>query len=129
MQADVDVIEGRTECPSEHDTPFEERVENLKGESFWSCNLAVRRSVLPAISPGGLTRISWRRRWFEDMEFAWRFCEAIKSVSLALSPSAGHPSSARLDMEADLVADMADALDARLPDENPPVAATGRGVA
>jgi GT2 family glycosyltransferase len=68
-QTDVDVIEGKTVCPGARDTPFQERVENLRGGVYWSCNLAVRRAVFERLGgfdedflePGG-----------EDMEFAWR---------------------------------------------------------
>ncbi|HWB60850.1 MAG TPA: glycosyltransferase [Chthoniobacteraceae bacterium] len=68
-QKDVDVVEGKTIAPGAKDSPFEERVENLRGGSYWSCNLAVRREVFERLGgfdedflePGG-----------EDMEFAWR---------------------------------------------------------
>ena len=71
-QRDVEVIEGKTVCPSERDTPFEERVENLRGGVFWTCNLAIRRFVFDRLGgfdedflePGG-----------EDMEFAWRIAK------------------------------------------------------
>lgn len=71
-QSDVDVIEGKTIAPGARDTPFQERVENLRGGSYWSCNLAVRREVFARLGgfdedflePGG-----------EDMEFAWRIAE------------------------------------------------------
>ncbi|MGB8353053.1 MAG: glycosyltransferase family A protein [Chthoniobacteraceae bacterium] len=72
VQADVDVIEGKTVCPSDRDTPFEERVENLKGESFWSCNLAVRRSVFNRL--GGFDE-DFLEAGGEDMEFAWRIAK------------------------------------------------------
>jgi len=72
MQADVDVIEGKTECPSDRDTPFEERVENLKGEVLWSCNLAVRRSVFKRL--GGFDE-DFLEAGGEDMEFAWRLAK------------------------------------------------------
>jgi GT2 family glycosyltransferase len=68
-QNDVDVIEGKTVCPSERDTPFQERVENLRGGNYWSCNLAVRRAVFERL--GGFDE-DFRDAGGEDMEFAWR---------------------------------------------------------
>jgi len=68
-QRDVDVVEGKTVCPSERDTPFEERVENLRGGVFWTCNLAVRRFVFDRL--GGFDE-DFLEAGGEDMEFAWR---------------------------------------------------------
>jgi len=68
-QEDVDIIEGKTVCPGERDTPFEERVENPRGGVFWSCNLAVRRTVFGKL--GGFDE-DFLEAGGEDMEFAWR---------------------------------------------------------
>jgi GT2 family glycosyltransferase len=68
-QREVDVVEGKTVCPSERDTPFEEKVENLRGGVFWSCNLAVRRLVFVRL--GGFDE-DFLEAGGEDMEFAWR---------------------------------------------------------
>lgn len=69
LQSDVDVIEGKTVCPGAVDSPFQERVENLRGGSYWTCNLAVRRFVFERL--GGFDE-DFREAGGEDMEFAWR---------------------------------------------------------
>lgn len=69
FQTDVDVIEGKTVCPGAKDTPFEEHVENLRGGVYWSCNLAVRRTVFKRL--GGFDE-DFLEAAGEDMEFAWR---------------------------------------------------------
>ncbi len=43
--AGPDLLEGKTVCPDRRNTILEETVENLHGGNFWTCNLAVRRSV------------------------------------------------------------------------------------
>lgn len=69
FQTDVDVIEGKTVCPGAKDTPFEEHVENLRGGVYWSCNLAVKRTVFKRL--GGFDE-DFLEAAGEDMEFAWR---------------------------------------------------------
>jgi GT2 family glycosyltransferase len=69
QSADVNVIEGKTVCPGAIDSPFQERVENLRGGVFWSCNLAVRRIVFGRL--GGFDE-DFKEAAGEDMEFAWR---------------------------------------------------------
>ena len=66
---DVEVLEGRTECPLEDGFEFYEIVENLRGGAFWSCNLAVRRARFEEL--GGFDE-DFTRACAEDMEFAWR---------------------------------------------------------
>lgn len=66
----VDIIEGRTVIPDKVDSPFKQGVENLGGDSFWSCNLAVRRAVFEKL--GGFDE-DFKEAADEDMEFAWRF--------------------------------------------------------
>ena len=65
----VDVVEGKTVCPGKTDHPLEEQVENLTGENFWSCNLAVRRDVFEKL---GRFDKDFLEAGGEDMEFAWR---------------------------------------------------------
>ncbi len=67
---DVGVVEGKTFIPDLVDSPFKEGAENLTGDSFWSCNLAVRRSVFEEI--GGFDA-DFKEAAVEDMEFAARF--------------------------------------------------------
>jgi GT2 family glycosyltransferase len=66
----VDVIEGRTIIPDKVDSPFKQGVENHDGDSFWSCNLAVRRAAFEGL--GGFDE-DFKEAADEDMEFAWRF--------------------------------------------------------
>jgi GT2 family glycosyltransferase len=65
----ADVVEGQTICPSNRDDPFEEQVENLNGDNFWSCNLAMRRSAFFEL--GGFDE-DFLDAAGEDMELAWR---------------------------------------------------------
>jgi GT2 family glycosyltransferase len=64
-----DVIEGKTITPDKVDNPFRQGVENLSGDNFWSCNLAVRRDVF--LSMGGFDE-DFLEAAGEDMEFAFR---------------------------------------------------------
>lgn len=85
---EVDVVEGRTECPGAKDSPFEERVENLSGGVFWSCNLAVRRKEFERI---GRFDEDFGEAGGEDMEFAWRLrkhalCTVYVKEALVLHP-------------------------------------------
>jgi GT2 family glycosyltransferase len=88
VQNDVDVIEGKTVCPSERDTPFEERVENLRGGSYWSCNLAVRRAVFERL--GGFDE-DFREAGGEDMEFAWRIASHKLRTRFLAAAIVTHP--------------------------------------
>ena len=66
---ELDVIEGKTICPGKEDHPFQEQVENLNGDLYWSCNLAVRRKAFEQL--GGFDE-DFAEAGGEDMEFAWR---------------------------------------------------------
>lgn len=88
---DVDVIEGKTICPSERDTPFEERVENLRGGVFWSCNLAVRRSVFERLR--GFDE-DFLEAGGEDMEFASRLANNRLRTRFVTGAQVVHPARA-----------------------------------
>lgn len=87
-QTDVHIIEGKTVCPSERDTPFEERVENPAGGSYWSCNLAVRRSAFAGL--GGFDE-DFLEAGGEDMEFAWRIAKNKLHTRFVASAIVVHP--------------------------------------
>lgn len=83
---ELDVIEGKTICPGRKDNPFQEQVENLNGDLFWSCNLIVRRRAFEQL--GGFDE-DFAEAGGEDMEFAWRIrqqqlraCFAEKAIVL-----------------------------------------------
>ncbi len=65
----VDVVEGRTTIPDKVDHPFRQGVENLRGDVYWSCNLAVRREVFNRL--GGFDE-DFLEAGGEDMEFGFR---------------------------------------------------------
>lgn len=69
----VDVVEGRTVIPDFVDNPFLQGVRNENGSNFWSCNLAVRRSVFEKL--GGFDQ-DFKEAADEDIEFGWRFRQA-----------------------------------------------------
>jgi glycosyltransferase involved in cell wall biosynthesis len=87
-QADVDVIEGKTVCPDARDTPLQERVENLRGGAYWSCNLAVRRPVFERM--GGFDE-DFLEAGGEDMEFAWRIAANKLHTRFVASALVEHP--------------------------------------
>jgi GT2 family glycosyltransferase len=64
-----DVIEGKTVCLGKTNHPLEEIVENLTGDLFWSCNLAIRRDLFERL--GGFDE-DFLEAGGEDLEFAWR---------------------------------------------------------
>ena len=90
-QTDVDVIEGKTVCPGARDTPFQERVENLRGGVYWSCNLAVRRVVFERL--GGFDG-DFLETGCADMEFAWRIAENRLHTRFVAEALVEHPSRA-----------------------------------
>jgi GT2 family glycosyltransferase len=65
----ADVVEGRTVCRGRTNHPLEEIVENLTGNLFWSCNLAIRRDLFEQL--GGFDE-DFLEAGGEDLEFAWR---------------------------------------------------------
>lgn len=65
----ADLLEGAVEAIGWTGHPLDERVENLLGGVFWSCNLAVRRSVFE--KSGGFDE-DFKQAAFEDMELAER---------------------------------------------------------
>jgi hypothetical protein len=46
-------------CLGKTNHPLEEIVENLTGDLFWSCNLAIRRDIFERL--GGLTKTFSKR--------------------------------------------------------------------
>ena len=90
-QTDVDVIEGKTVCPDARDTPFQERVENLRGGCYWSCNLAVRRFVFERL--GGFDE-DFLDAGGEDMEFAWRIAKNNLHTRFVAAAQVAHPARA-----------------------------------
>jgi GT2 family glycosyltransferase len=86
--SDHDVVEGRTLAPGATDSPFEEHVENPSGDNFWSCNLAVRRSVFEEL--GGFDE-DFLEAGGEDMEFAWRIRQLKLRTVFAPEAEVIHP--------------------------------------
>jgi GT2 family glycosyltransferase len=85
---DVDVVEGRTECPEGDRFGFDEIVENLTGGAFWTCNLAIRREKFEEMR--GFDE-DFTQACAEDMEFAWRMRErGLRSV-FATQATVTHP--------------------------------------
>lgn len=64
-----DLLEGKVVAAGWTGHPLDERVENMGGGVFWSCNLAVRREFF--FEAGGFDE-EFRQPAFEDMEFAAR---------------------------------------------------------
>lgn len=64
-----DLLEGRVEATGWTGHPLDERIENVRGGVFWSCNLAVRREFFEMC--GGFDE-DFRQAAFEDMEFSER---------------------------------------------------------
>lgn len=83
-----DIIEGKTICPEKRDDPFEEHVENLTGGLYWSCNLAVRRTVFLQLH--GFDE-DFLQAGGEDMEFAWRIKKLGLRTAFASRAVVFHP--------------------------------------
>jgi GT2 family glycosyltransferase len=83
----VDVVEGETAIPNERDSPFYYAPHNLTGGLYWTCNLAVRRSVFTAI--GGFDEDL--NEQCEDMEFAHRISTASFRTVFRSDARAWHP--------------------------------------
>jgi glycosyltransferase involved in cell wall biosynthesis len=85
---DSDVVEGKTICPDQTSGLLEEVVENLNGDSLWSCNLAIRRDLFDELNgfdedflePGG-----------EDLEFGWRVKQRRLRARFAAGAVVQHP--------------------------------------
>jgi len=73
---EIDVMEGLTACPLPDSFVLHEIVENVKGNVYWSCNLAVRREKFEAL--GGFDE-DFSEACGEDMELAHR-TRALKRV-------------------------------------------------
>lgn len=84
----VDVIEGKTVCPGMRDHPLVECVRNEGGGAYWSCNMAVRRSVFMRL--GGFDE-DFSQAAMEDMEFAWRFQKAGHRAVFVPAALVEHP--------------------------------------
>jgi GT2 family glycosyltransferase len=65
----ADIIEGKTIIPDKRDNPFLHAVENLDGGNYWTCNLAIRKSVF---FESGAFDEDFLEPAGEDMEFAHR---------------------------------------------------------
>jgi GT2 family glycosyltransferase len=83
----VDVVEGKTAVPDERDSPFYYAPYNLTGGYFWSCNLAVRRTVFEQM--GGFDEDLVEQ--CEDMEFAHRISSAHLPTVFRLDALVWHP--------------------------------------
>jgi GT2 family glycosyltransferase len=84
----VDVIEGKTLIPDKVDSPFRQGVENSGGGVFWSCNLAIRRTVFERL--GGFDE-DFKEASDEDMEFGWRLRQRGCSWCFAAEALVLHP--------------------------------------
>ena len=83
-----DVIEGKTVCLGKTNHPLEEIVENLTGDLFWSCNLAIRRDLFERL--GGFDE-DFHEAGGEDLEFAWRIRQIKLNVSYVPQAVVYHP--------------------------------------
>jgi GT2 family glycosyltransferase len=83
-----DVIEGKTKCLGKTNHPLEEIVENLTGDLFWSCNLAIRRDLFERL--GGFDE-DFLEAGGEDLEFAWRIKQMKLTVSYVPQAVVYHP--------------------------------------
>ncbi len=83
-----DVVEGRTVSPGAIDDPLAEYVENLEGDCYWSCNLAIRRAVFQDL---GEFDEAFTQAAGEDMEFAWRIRKRGLAVVFAPAAEVHHP--------------------------------------
>jgi GT2 family glycosyltransferase len=84
----ADLIEGAVEAAGWTGHPLDERVENRRGGAFWSCNLAVRRSMFE--KSGGFDE-DFRQAAFEDMEFAERLAGLGARTGFAAEARVLHP--------------------------------------
>ena len=85
---DCDVVEGKTICADRTDGFLEEVVENLNGDSLWSCNLAIRRVLFDELK--GFDE-DFLEAGGEDLEFAWRVKQKRLCVRFAAGAVVQHP--------------------------------------
>src|ERR1700677_1159058 len=83
-----DVIEGKTVIPERIDNPFYHGVENLRGGSYWSCNLAFQRARFFSI--GGFDE-DFSHAVAEDMELAHRFTKSKFRATFSPEALVYHP--------------------------------------
>jgi GT2 family glycosyltransferase len=83
-----DVVEGKTVCPNKTNHPFEDVVENLTGDSLWSCNLAVSRSLFERL--GGFDE-HFLIAGGEDLEFGRRLRMSRCKIHFASGAVVYHP--------------------------------------
>jgi GT2 family glycosyltransferase len=88
LVATADVIEGKTVCPLKTNHLCEEVVENLTGNLFWTCNLAIRRDSFEEL--GGFDE-DFLEAGGEDLEFAWRIKRKGLTVHFAPDVIVYHP--------------------------------------
>jgi GT2 family glycosyltransferase len=86
-QGDLGVVEGLTWIPDKVDNPFREGIENLNGQCYWSCNLAVRTCEFNRL--GGFDEDL--QVMAEDMEFAWRCKRAGIKAQFTPDAVVAHP--------------------------------------
>ena len=84
----ADAVEGKTIAPDRTNHPLEDVVENLSGDLFWSCNLAVRRSLFEEL--GGFDE-DFQIAGGEDLEFASRLRECTRKLVFAPEAIVYHP--------------------------------------
>jgi GT2 family glycosyltransferase len=86
--AGCDVVEGKTICPDKTYHPFEDVVENITGDLFWSCNLAVSRSLFERL--GGFDE-DFLIAGGEDLDFAHRLRINKSRIHFASGAIVYHP--------------------------------------
>lgn len=85
----LDVVEGKIVAPDKKISIFRRDVENLRGDCFWSANLAVRRDFFERI--GGFDE-EFLQAGGEDMELAHRFRTSGARTSFCTGAVMNHPS-------------------------------------
>jgi GT2 family glycosyltransferase len=85
----LDVVEGKIIAPDKQASLFRRDVENLRGDCFWSANLAVRREYFDQI--GGFDE-DFAQAGGEDLELAHRFRSRGARTSFCPAAIVDHPS-------------------------------------
>ena len=83
-----EVIEGKTCIPQKRDSPFYHGVENVSGNCFWSCNLAINRRTFERL--GGFDE-DFLEAGGEDMELAYRIRQNQLKTVFAPKALVYHP--------------------------------------